>query len=125
MATPSRLQEIQTRQNHSSMVRTSGTPRSVAERDSLDERDGVGFEVRSSRFSECRTPNFGSRFSCMSPLHAPRSVAVVDFFSILLACQCLTDPHRKNIVSVWGELNAPREYGSSGDRALGWCASPA
>ena len=82
-------------------------------------------EVRGFWNVEPRTSNIGSRVSCMSPLHAPRSVAVVDFFSILLVCQCLTDPHRKNIVSVWGELNAPREYGSSGDRALGWCASPA
>ena len=36
------------------------------ERERRDERDGGGFEVRSSRFSELRTLNFGSRLSRLS-----------------------------------------------------------
>jgi hypothetical protein len=32
--------------------------RSASTRDWRDERDGRGFEVRSLRFSELRTPNF-------------------------------------------------------------------
>jgi hypothetical protein len=36
-------------------------PRRIAVRDWWDGRDEGGFEVRSSRFSELRTPNFGSR----------------------------------------------------------------
>ena len=41
---------------------------SVGARDRWDERDGGGFEVRSSRFSdfEPRTSNYGSRLSRMS-----------------------------------------------------------
>jgi hypothetical protein len=38
----------------------------IAERDSRDERDRRGVEVRSSRFWELRTLNLGSRFSRMS-----------------------------------------------------------
>src|SRR6267143_2228171 len=40
--------------------------KNLGARDRRDERDGRGFEVRSSRFSERRTPNFGSRLSRMS-----------------------------------------------------------
>ena len=41
-------------------------------REKQDERDGEEFEVRSSRFSELRTPNFGSRLSRTSCLSRSR-----------------------------------------------------
>src|SRR5438094_9204790 len=40
--------------------------KNLGARDRRDGRDGRGFEVRSSRFSERPTPNFGSRLSRMS-----------------------------------------------------------
>jgi hypothetical protein len=52
------------------MENTCGTTgeqfRRIAERDWRVGRDEGEFEVRSSRFSELRTPNFGSRLSRMS-----------------------------------------------------------
>ena len=48
----------------SGSLKTTLTRRIVA-RDKRDCRDERGFEVRSSRFSERRIPNFGSRPSCI------------------------------------------------------------
>src|SRR5713101_9894981 len=52
------------------MENTCGTTgeqfRRIAERDWRDGRDEGGFEVRSSRFSELRTPNFELRISPFS-----------------------------------------------------------
>ena len=62
----------------------SFAPRRIAER---DWRDEGGFEVRSSRFSELRTPNFELRVAPFSHVshftrHSPWLLA--GFFGILL-----------------------------------------
>ena len=57
-------------------------PRRLAARDRQDERDGRGFEVRSSRFLELRTPNFELRIALVARFTAT-AVAPADFFSTL------------------------------------------
>ena len=75
-----------------------------------DMRDGRRFGVDSSRFSGLRTWNPELRIAPCS--HGTCHGLLADVFSLSLMCRSLTDPHWKNIVSVWEELNAPREYGS-------------
>ena len=74
-----------------SLVRTSETTgehlRRITERDWRDGRDVGWFKVRSSRFSELRTPNFELRiapFSHVSRFTRHGLWLLADFFSILL-----------------------------------------
>ena len=49
--------------NSSSSSTNTTRPKAVATHNGMAARDGRGFEVRSSRFSELRTLNFGSILS--------------------------------------------------------------
>jgi hypothetical protein len=93
---------------------TSGehSPR-IAERVRLDERDGEGFEVRSLRCSELRTPNFMLRLmhetnltpiSPVSPfpLVAHRSVWCCMTTAILSSAGSASNPHKRGVPSSEG-----------------------
>src|SRR6266849_52495 len=81
--------------------------------------EGSRSEVRGFRNFEPRTLNFGSRPLASLALHAPRSVALADFFSILLGSRRELVRQKGHVFLLKGEMD-DQEDDPHADRRVGY-----